>query len=64
MIEQIELNEKDKMIKQVKNIYYDIIVPYLETSKCEILKDIDPNSSFLFVEFFKDINKYYNTLED
>ncbi len=63
MIEQIELNEKDKMIKDVKNIYYDIIVPYLESNKCEVLQKLDPNSSFLFIEFFKQVNKYYDTLE-
>lgn len=60
---EIELDEKDKMLKEVKNIYYDIIVPYLESNNCIVLQKLDPNSSFLFIELFKQANKYYDTLE-
>ena len=51
------------MIKKVKNIYYDIIVPYIESSNSEVLNELNPDSSFLFVEFFKEVNKYFISLE-
>ena len=38
---EIELDEKDKMLKEVKNIYYDIIVPYLESNNCIVLHRIN-----------------------
>ena len=58
-----KLDQKDVMVKKVKNIYYDIIVPYIEGSKSEVLNELSPDSSFLFVEFFKQVNKYYHTLD-
>ena len=58
-----ELDQKDVMVKKVKNIYYDIIVPYIESSKSEVLNELNPDSSFLFVEFFKEVNKYFISLE-
>lgn len=58
-----ELDQKDVMIKKVKNIYYDIIVPYIESSNSEVLNELNPDSSFLFVEFFKEVNKYFISLE-
>lgn len=60
---ELELDEKDVMIKKVKNIYYDIIVPYIDSNKCEVLQKLDPDSSFLFIEFFKNVNKYYESLD-
>ena len=58
-----ELDQKDVMVKKVKNIYYDVIVPYIESSKSEVLNELNPDSSFLFVEFFKEVNKYFISLE-
>ena len=58
-----ELDQKDVMVQKVKNIYYDVIVPYIESSKSEVLNELNPDSSFLFVEFFKEVNKYFISLE-
>ena len=56
--------EKEDLLKDVRLIFYNVLVPYLSSSKCEILQKINLNNSFLFLEFFKSINKYYMSLED
>ena len=61
---QKELSEKEKMELYVKMIYNDIISQYIDHIDSEMLDKLDVNCSFLFEEFFKNVNKRYKTLEE